>query len=114
MVQELLRYQPTEGGCKGWLTQIAELIAIAKEDPALGVTQGAGMPNPAVGPHAPGARNGKSAPAKRVASHAATSSRGKPSYQIVQHAPEDAHVSLEHPEKSMTASLMISVRRART
>jgi hypothetical protein len=73
MAQELLCYQPTEGGCEGWLAQIAELIAIANEDPALVVALGAGGPDPATGPRAPGARNGKSAPAKRSASLAASS-----------------------------------------
>jgi hypothetical protein len=34
MVQELLRYQPTDDGHEGWRTRIAELIAIANEDPA--------------------------------------------------------------------------------
>jgi hypothetical protein len=37
MVQELLCYQPTEGGHEGWLARIAELVAIVNEDPALGV-----------------------------------------------------------------------------
>jgi hypothetical protein len=63
MAQELLRYQPTEGGREGWLAQIAELAAIANEDPTLGITQGAKVPDPAVGPHAPGARTDKAAPA---------------------------------------------------
>jgi hypothetical protein len=31
-----------------------------------------------------------------VVSRAASSPRGEPSCQIVQHAPEDAHISLEH------------------
>jgi hypothetical protein len=34
MVQELLRYQPTVDGREGWRAQIAELVAIANEDPA--------------------------------------------------------------------------------
>jgi hypothetical protein len=34
MAQELLRYQPTDDGREGWRAQIAELIAIANEDPA--------------------------------------------------------------------------------
>jgi hypothetical protein len=42
MAQELLRYQPIADGCEGWHAQIAELIAITKEDPALGGAQGAG------------------------------------------------------------------------
>jgi hypothetical protein len=32
MVQELLRYQPTDDGREGWRAPIAELIAIANED----------------------------------------------------------------------------------
>jgi hypothetical protein len=36
MVQELLRYQRTEGSHEGWLARIAELVAIANKDPALG------------------------------------------------------------------------------
>jgi hypothetical protein len=95
MAQELLRYHPTEGGREGWLTRIAELVAIANEDPTLGVAKGAGAPDPPVGPRAPGAGNAKSAPARRAASHAASSPRGEPSYHIVQRAPVDARVSLE-------------------
>jgi hypothetical protein len=34
MVQELLRYQHTDDGCEGWRARIAELVAIANEDPA--------------------------------------------------------------------------------
>jgi hypothetical protein len=34
MAQELLRYQPTDDGREGWRAQIAELVAIANEDPA--------------------------------------------------------------------------------
>jgi hypothetical protein len=34
MAQELLRYQPTNDGREGWRARIAELIAIANEDPA--------------------------------------------------------------------------------
>jgi hypothetical protein len=49
-----------------------------------------------VGHRAPGAGDGKAAQAKKVVSRAASSPRGEPSYQIVQHAPEDAHISLEH------------------
>jgi hypothetical protein len=41
MVQGLLRYQPTTDGREGWRARIAELIAIANEDPALGGAQGA-------------------------------------------------------------------------
>jgi hypothetical protein len=36
MAQELLRYQPTADGCEGWRARIAELVAIANEDLALG------------------------------------------------------------------------------
>jgi hypothetical protein len=75
MAQELLRYQPTADGREGRRTRIAELVAIANEDPALGGAQGAGELDPVAGHHAPGA--------------------GEPSCQIVQHAPEDARVSLE-------------------
>jgi hypothetical protein len=34
MAQELLCYQPTHDGREGWRAQIAELVAIANEDPA--------------------------------------------------------------------------------
>jgi hypothetical protein len=34
MAQELLCYQPTADGHEGWRAQIAELVAIANEDPA--------------------------------------------------------------------------------
>jgi hypothetical protein len=37
MAQELLRYQPTTDGREGWHARITELVAIANEDPALGV-----------------------------------------------------------------------------
>jgi hypothetical protein len=50
MAQELLRYQPTEGGREGWLARIVEIVPIANKDPALGNAQGAGVPDPAVGP----------------------------------------------------------------
>jgi hypothetical protein len=33
MAQELLRYQPIDDGREGWHARIAELIAIANEDP---------------------------------------------------------------------------------
>jgi hypothetical protein len=36
MAQELLRYQPTADGREGWHARIAELVAIANEDPAQG------------------------------------------------------------------------------
>jgi hypothetical protein len=58
MAQDFLRYQPNEGGREGWLAQIAKFVAIANEDPALGVTQGAGAPDLAARPHAPGVGNG--------------------------------------------------------
>jgi hypothetical protein len=34
MAQELLCYQPTDDGREGWRARIAELVAIANEDPA--------------------------------------------------------------------------------
>jgi hypothetical protein len=46
MAQELLCYQPTTDGREGWRARIAELVAIANEDPALGGAQGAGEPAP--------------------------------------------------------------------
>jgi hypothetical protein len=95
MAQELLRYQPTDDRCEGWRARIAELIAIANEDPAQGGAQGAGEPDPAVGHRAPGTGDGKAAKAKKVASRAASSPHGEPSCQIVQRALEDARVSLE-------------------
>jgi hypothetical protein len=95
MAQELLRYQPTVDGREGWLARIAELVAIANEDPALGGAQGAGEPDPAVGHCAPSAGDGKAAQAKKAVSRAASSPRGEPNCQIVQRAPEDACVSLE-------------------
>jgi hypothetical protein len=55
----------------------------------------AGETDPAAGHRAPGARDGKAAKAKKVASCAASSLRGELSCQIVQHAPEDARVPLE-------------------
>jgi hypothetical protein len=95
MAQELLRYQPTSDGCEGWRARIAELVAIANKDPAQGGAQGAGEPDLAAGHRTPGARDGKAAKAKKVASHAASSPRREPSYQILQCAPKDARVSLE-------------------
>jgi hypothetical protein len=92
----MLCYQPTADGHEGWHARIAKLIAIANEDLALGGAQGAGEPDPAVGHHVPGTGDGKAAQAKKAVSHAAFSPRGEPSYQIVQRAPEDARVSLEH------------------
>jgi hypothetical protein len=56
--------------------------------------------DPAAGRRAPGARDGKATKAKKVASHAASLPRGEPSCQIVQRAPEDAHVSLERRRKN--------------
>jgi hypothetical protein len=82
-------------GREGWRARIAELVAIAKEDPALGGAQGVGEPDPTPGHHAPGAGDGKAARAKKVASRATSSPRGEPSCQIVQRALEDARVSLE-------------------
>jgi hypothetical protein len=95
MAQELLRYQPTDDGHEGWRARITELVAIANEDPAQGGAQGTGEPDPVVGHRTPGAGDGKAAKAKKVASRAASSPCGEPSYQIVQRAPEDARVSLE-------------------
>jgi hypothetical protein len=95
MAQELLRYQPTDDGREGWCARLAELIAIANEDPAQGGAQGAREPDPAAGRRAPGTGDGKAAKAKKVASRAASSPRGEPSCQIVQRASEDARVSLE-------------------
>jgi hypothetical protein len=95
MAQELLLYQPTDDRREGWRARIAELVAIANEDPAQGGAQGAGEPDPAAGRRAPGARDGKAAKAKQVASRTASSPRGEPSCQIVQRALEDARVSLE-------------------
>jgi hypothetical protein len=58
MAQDFLRYQSIEGGREGWLARIAKFVAIANEDLALGVAQGAGAPDPAARPRAPGVRNG--------------------------------------------------------
>jgi hypothetical protein len=79
MAQELLRYQPTNNGHEGWCTRIAELVAIANEDPALEGAQGMGEPDPAAGCHALGAGDGKATKAKKVASRVASSPRGEPS-----------------------------------
>jgi hypothetical protein len=95
MAQELLRYQPTADGREGWHARIAELVAIANEDLALGGAQVAGEPDPAAGHHASGAGDGKATQAKKVVSHAASSPREEPSCQIIQCAPEDVCVSLE-------------------
>jgi hypothetical protein len=95
MVQELLCYQPTVDGPEGWHARIAELIAIANEDPALGGAQGVGEPDPVAGHCAPSVGDEKPAQAKKAVSHAASSPRGEPSCQIVPRALEDAHVSLE-------------------
>jgi hypothetical protein len=96
MAQELPCYQPTADGHEGWCAQIVELVAIANKDPALGGAQGAGDPDPAAGHRAPGAGDGPAAQAKKVVSRAASLPRGEPSCQIIQHAQEDARVSLEH------------------
>jgi hypothetical protein len=66
MAQELLRYQPTADGHEGWRARIAELVAIANEDLALGGAQGAGEPDPAAGHRAPGAGDGKATQAKKM------------------------------------------------
>jgi hypothetical protein len=95
MAQELLHYQPTMDGRDGWHARIAELVAIANEDPAEGGAQGVGEPDSAAGHRAPGAGDGKAAKAKKVASRATSSPRGEPSCQIVERAPEDARISLE-------------------
>jgi hypothetical protein len=95
MAQELLCYQPTADRREGWCARIAELIAIANEDPALGGAQGAGEPDPAAGHHAPSAGDGKAAQAKKAVSRAASLPCGEPSCQIVQRAPEDIRISLE-------------------
>jgi hypothetical protein len=95
MAQELLRYQPTDDGREGWRARIAELVAIANEDPAQGGAQGAREPDPAAGRRAPGAGDGKAAKAKKVASRATPSPCGEPSCQIIQRALKDARVSLE-------------------
>jgi hypothetical protein len=100
MAQELLRYQPTVDGCEGWRARIAELVAIANEDPAQGGAQGAGEPDPAVGHRTPDAEDGKAAKAKKAASRAASSPRGEPTCQIIQRAPKDARVSLERCRKN--------------
>jgi hypothetical protein len=59
MAQELLRYQPTDDGREGWRARIAELVAIANEDPTQGGAQGTGEPDLAMGHRAPGAGDGK-------------------------------------------------------
>jgi hypothetical protein len=95
MAQELLRYQATDDEREGWRARIAELVAIANEDPAQGGAQGAGEPDLAMRRRALSAGDGKAAKAKKVDSRAASLPRGEPSCQIVQRAPEDARVSLE-------------------
>jgi hypothetical protein len=95
MAQELLHYQPTDDGREGWRARITEIVAITHEDPAQGGAKGAGEPDPAAGRHAPGTGDGKAAKAKKVVSRATSSPRGEPSCQIVQHAQEDARVSLK-------------------
>jgi hypothetical protein len=91
MAQELLHYQPTDDGREGWCTRITELVAIANEDPTQGGAQG--MENQI---RRQGTGDRKAAKAKKVASRAASSPRGEPICQIIQCAPEDARVSLEH------------------
>jgi hypothetical protein len=100
MVQELLHYQPTDDGREGWHARIAELVAIANEDPAQGGAQGAGNPDPAVGRRAPGTKDGRANKAKKVVSRTTFLPRGEPSCQIIQRAPEDARVSLERRRKN--------------
>jgi hypothetical protein len=76
MAKELLRYQPTDDGCEGWRARIAELIAIANEDPVRGGAQGAGDPDLAAGVRRP-TRPRRRFPAphlRRVGSPAAKSS----------------------------------------
>jgi hypothetical protein len=45
MAQEMLHYQPTDGGHEGWLARTAELIAMDGEDPAQGAHMGTGAPD---------------------------------------------------------------------
>jgi hypothetical protein len=94
MAQELLCYQPTANRREGWRARIAELIAIANKDLALGGAQGVGEPDLAAGHCAPGAGDGKAAQAKKVVSRAASLPRREPSCQIIKRASEDARVSL--------------------
>jgi hypothetical protein len=105
MAQKLLRFQPTEDRHEGWCARIAELVAIANKDPAMGGPQGAGEPDPVVGHHAPGARKGKAAQAKKAVSRATSSPCGEPSCQIVQRALEDARVSLERRQENHDRAL---------
>jgi hypothetical protein len=49
MAQELLCYQPTMDGREGWRARIAELVAIANEDPAQEGAQGVREPDSAAG-----------------------------------------------------------------
>jgi hypothetical protein len=95
MAQELLRYQPTDDGREGWRARIAELVTIANEDPAQGGAQGVGELDPVAGRRTLSAGDGKATKAKKVASRTASSPRGELTSQIIQHAPEDARVSLE-------------------
>jgi hypothetical protein len=96
MAQELLCYQPTDDGREGWHARIAELIAIANEDPTQEGAQGMGNLDPVAGHRTPGAGDGRADKAKKVVSRTASLPRGEPSCQIVQRALEDARVSLEH------------------
>jgi hypothetical protein len=95
MAQELLRYQPTSDGREGWRARIAELVAIANEDPAQGGAQGAGDPDPTAGRRATRAGDGKATKVKKVVSRAASSPRREPSCEIIHRALEDTRVSLE-------------------
>jgi hypothetical protein len=105
MAQKLLRFQPTEDRREGWCARITELVAITNKDPAMGGPQGAGEPDPVVGHHAPGARKGKAAQAKKAVSRATSSPCGEPSCQIVQRALEDARVSLERRQENHDRAL---------
>jgi hypothetical protein len=114
MAHKLLRFQPTEDRREGWCARITELVAITNKDPAMGGPQGAGEPDPVVGHHAPGARKGKAAQAKKAVSRATSSPCGEPSCQIVQRALEDARISLERRQEIMTAPSTTSAILART
>jgi hypothetical protein len=111
MAHELLRYQPTEGGREGWLARIAELIAIANKDPALGIAQGAGVPDPVAGPCAPGTAKLLQQIGRLLVRHLcrAESQAAKSSNTL-----QKTHASPSSAaEKIMTAPSMTSTRRAR-
>jgi hypothetical protein len=74
MAQELLHYQPTNGGHDGWLARIAELVIVTGENPTQGARTGAGVPDQSAG-----------------ASRAESSPRSEPSCHIVHRALEDAY-----------------------